>query len=77
MADSNYTPVDDGFKPSSHLEALLFERHGDLHKCVVGQLNEPGVTLEDVADHLLVSTAWLSKWLKRNNYRRVTRWERN
>lgn len=57
-------------------EKLLSEKHGDLQQVIPAMLNKRGATLATVSKALGVSSAWLSLWLKRHNYRRVNRWEK-
>lgn len=57
-------------------EALLTMKFGNLHEYIPQQLNKRGVTQTQLAATMSVSAAWLSYWLKRNGYTRISRWER-
>lgn len=78
MAMSHHSITSDSFKASpTPLELLLTERHGNLLHVIPQAVNEPGATLEKVASELGVSDAWLSAWLRRNGFVRVTVWQRD
>ena len=82
MDNDKYTTVHDGVKPSPNLtptEAYLTSRFGDLHNHIGSLLEhhsqaEIAASLSD--DKLTVSQTWVSWWLRRNNYRRVSRYVR-
>lgn len=73
-----------GFKPSfpstSYVELHLMQVHGDLHEIIPEKLSA-GKSQGEIANDLStkeyrVTQSWVSLWLKRNGYERVTRWTR-
>lgn len=58
----------------STIERWLEEQHGDLHKVIPRLASEVGQ--EEAARRLKVRQAWLSIWLARHGYVRVTSYER-
>lgn len=84
MSIPNSNVIQGGFKASfgstSYVELHLVQVHGDLHEIIPPMLSA-GKTQQEIAQALstkdyVVTQSWLSKWLKRNDYRSVTRWVR-
>jgi transcriptional regulator with PAS, ATPase and Fis domain len=77
---NHHSVIQAGFKAPkpepTPTEALLNNRHGNLHTVIPDMLNQHGATLQTVSKALGVSSAWLSLWLKKYGYRRISRWER-
>lgn len=53
---------------------LLEKEHGDLSRIIPELVNESGQL--GAAQRLGVSTATISRWLRRNGYQLVMKWER-
>lgn len=61
-----------GYK--STIERLLEKEHGDLHGVIPNLASELGQ--QGAAERLKVSQRWISRWLSRNGYVLVTRYEK-
>lgn len=80
---SNYNGFTSDSEPTpdlTPLEAYLTRTHGNLHDVIPDLYAREG-TLDGVAaalsdDMQSVSYGWVHRWLMRNGYTRVSRWER-
>lgn len=59
---------------TSQIEAKLRAWYGNLHEVIPKLVSEHGQ--EETARLLGVKQAWVSRWLRREGYRQVSRWER-
>lgn len=56
----------------STVETLLEQQHGDLHEVIPRLASELGQS--KAANVLSVNQAWLSRWLRENDYIKVTQY---